>query len=339
MKSKLKLSICIPTYNRPIHLDNCLNAILIAKKNSKSKNFFEVCVSDNGSKHNIKKIVKKYKNELNIKFYRYQRNFGITKNFLNSVNMAKGEFVWTIGNDDLLTTDAIQKVCNLLRDNPKVDYYFINSYNLNNKFLKKFSHPFNTKNFPKKMTRFSKKSNSEKLYFWELIDPDISFDFLLGMFFSLFRRKLWNDNLKYLNMKKAYDKRWMSTFENTCFNTIIFGNAFKNSRAYFQAKPLTVNLYGVREWSRLYDFITIVRIPEILDYYRFCGMPLLRYLNCKNFALRDFSISIGKIFLLKDVQGYQYLNLYKHIFKNLIFPNVYLSLIKYILKKMIKLIR
>ena len=28
----IKLSICIPTYNRPIHLENCLESIYISKK-------------------------------------------------------------------------------------------------------------------------------------------------------------------------------------------------------------------------------------------------------------------------------------------------------------------
>ena len=65
--NNILLSICIPTYNRPRHLENCLEAILISKKNCKSLNF-EVCVSDNGSKHDIQSIIKKYKKKLNIKF-------------------------------------------------------------------------------------------------------------------------------------------------------------------------------------------------------------------------------------------------------------------------------
>ena len=56
-EKKLKLSICIPTYNRPQHLENCLEAIVISKKNCKGFNF-EVCISDNGSKHDIKSIKK-----------------------------------------------------------------------------------------------------------------------------------------------------------------------------------------------------------------------------------------------------------------------------------------
>ena len=40
----------------------------------------------------------------------------------------------------------------------------------------------------------------------------------------------------------------------------------------------------------LYDFIEIVRIPELLDYYRSQGMNFWRYIYCKNFSLRNFLI-------------------------------------------------
>ena len=110
----MKLSICIPTYNRPHHLENCLNSILISNK--KVKNFdFEVCVSDNGSKHNIKKIVNKFNKKFDIKFHKFKRNLGITTNFLKSVEMATGEFVWTIGNDDLLMPHTLKSIKNLLK--------------------------------------------------------------------------------------------------------------------------------------------------------------------------------------------------------------------------------
>ena len=62
----MKLSICIPNYNRKKNLDNCLNSILISKKNSKIE--LEVCVSDNCSEEDIDSIILNYRNLLNIKF-------------------------------------------------------------------------------------------------------------------------------------------------------------------------------------------------------------------------------------------------------------------------------
>jgi glycosyltransferase involved in cell wall biosynthesis len=326
--NSIQLSICIPTYNRPTHLENCLESIHISNKNC--KNFkFEVCISDNGSKHNISKIIKKYSKKLNIKFNRFKSNLGIATNFLKVIEMAEGEFVWTLGNDDLLLPNSLNKISKLLQKK-KIDYFFINSYNLKLSFLKKYKHPFSTYNLPSKMERFSKVRKSKTLNFWEMIDPEISFDFLLATFLNLFRRKLWNENVKFINMKNARDKRWYSTPDNTYFNAIIFANAFKNSKAYVQAQPLTVNLNGVREWLVMYMFIIIVRIPEMLDYYRSRGLPFKRYYVCKNFSLKQFFRCIVSIYLSKDRRSWNYLSIWKHILKNLIFVNVYLSPFHYL---------
>ena len=82
------LSICIPTYNRPVHLENCLNSIYNAKK--KVKNFkFEVCISDNGSKHNIKKIVSKYKKKLKLNFIDLKETMELRLTFLRLLKWQK----------------------------------------------------------------------------------------------------------------------------------------------------------------------------------------------------------------------------------------------------------
>ena len=46
------ISVCIPTYNRPEHLKNCLNSLVLQTDKK-----FEVCISDNCSKTNTKKII------------------------------------------------------------------------------------------------------------------------------------------------------------------------------------------------------------------------------------------------------------------------------------------
>ena len=58
------LSICIPTYNRPERLLDCLNSIA-AQKN---KNNFEVCISDNCSKFKIKSLIRPFKKKLILGF-------------------------------------------------------------------------------------------------------------------------------------------------------------------------------------------------------------------------------------------------------------------------------
>lgn len=323
------ISICIPTYNRPYSLLNCLNSLSLQTKKN-----FEVCISDNCSKTNIKKLIKPFKKKLNIKFKKNKKNLGFAINVLNVSQMAKGDFIWFLGDDDLLVKNAIDSLTKILEKKKKCEFIWINSFHLDSKFLKKYPYPFNTKNLPSSMTKHSSQTKSRELPFFDLIDKKISFDFLLGIFVCAFKREKWNENIKVANLNLMKDVKPWSNFENTCFFIKIFCEAFSNSKAYLCAKPLSVSLYGVREWSNLYPFIEIVRIPEALDYYRSKGLGFLKYISAKNFALRNFFNYFVKIFINGDKMGFKYINLRRHFFSNLIYPNAWFSILYYINRRL-----
>ena len=125
------LSICIPTYNRPESLRNCLNSI--SKQNLKN---FEVCISDNASKFDLNKIIKPFKKKLRIKFVRNKKNQGFAMNVLNVSKMATGKFIWFLGDDDLVTNNSINHLLNLIKENKDINFFWINSYYLDVSFLK-----------------------------------------------------------------------------------------------------------------------------------------------------------------------------------------------------------
>jgi hypothetical protein len=92
-------------------------------------------------------------------------------------------------------------------------------------------------------------------------------------------------------------------------------------------------LHGIREWKNLYPLIEIVRIPEALDYYRSKGLNFFQYIREKNHALRNFFNYFAKIFIGGKDMGKNYINFRKHFLKNLIYPNSWLSIIYFILRK------
>ena len=327
------LSICIPTYNRINQLDNCLNSILISKKNVDDFNF-EICISDNNSEKNTEEIIQKYNKELKIKFNRNEKNFGFAINAIKTVSMAQGEFSWMIGDDDLILPKTLLKLKNLLQNNSDNDYFFINSYHLNSIYLGQFSSPFDTNNLNfENMKKMSPLKISRSAPFWEVIDPKVSWDFLIGIYLSIFKTEKWLKSIDVIDQEKIKDTGVWSNFDNTCLHPIVIANAFKNSKAYICAEPLSVNLIGEREWKSMYEFVESIRIPELLDYYRTQGLNLKSYLYCKNFALRNFSNYMFKIIIGGEKMGRNYLNIKKHILKNLFYPNVYLSVIYFIFRK------
>lgn len=331
----MELSICIPTFNRVKQLDNCLNSILISK--NKVKNFnFEVCVSDNGSVEDVSKIIRKYEKNIKIKYNQNKNNVGFALNAIKAVSMGEGKFVWIIGNDDLLLPNTLQDLKKIFDENNDVDYFFINSYHLNSSFVEKYSHPFDSNILTGiKMKKLSSYTQSKKVDFWDVIDPKVSWEFLIGIFLSVFKREEWLKNITILNDADLKDTRVWSNFDNTCMNAKVIARSFKNSRSYIKAEPLSVNLFGKREWGTLYEFIEVVRIPELIDFYREEGLPLSKYIYCKNFALRNFFNYFVKIIITGNKAGLNYINFNRHIFKNLIYPNAWLSILYFLYRKLI----
>ena len=325
------LSICIPTFERTELLKNCLNSIYRASKNVKSN--FEVCISDNCSSQNVKKIVNFYKKKFFIKYNRNKENLGMGKNIIQSAMMAKGEYTWIIGNDDLLFPESLKKIFLILKSNKNIDFFFINSVNLEAKYIINSKKLFNTNLIPKNLPKFSPINKNLELNFLDLIDPKISFDYLLGIYLSIFKTLKFKNNIHIINSKLINDKNTFSNFENTAPHVKIFAKSFCKSKAYLVSEPLSVNLYGAREWNNLWDFIEIIRIPEALYEYRKNGLNFFKYHFYKNQSLKNFLPCLMKIFLAGDRGNAKYILYYKHIIKNMIYPNFYLSILYFILRK------
>ncbi len=319
----MKLSICIPTYNRSAHLANCLQSII--SNRSMSEIDFQVCVSDNCSTDETEQVVWRAQASIPIKYRRNPQNLGIPRNFLNVVEMADGEFAWLIGDDDLLLPYALEELSAVFAKHPDVDFLYINSYQSTTQHVFSFPQPFDTSNLPKIMTPFSSWPNSGEVMFMDLVNPKISFDFLGGIFLSVFRRRNWMQNVSALNEAAVSDLRVFSHFDNTFPHVKIFSRAFASSKAFFLAKPLSVNLTGAREWAPMYSFVRSVRLIEALSEYRQNGLPLVRYLQCRNFALNSFIPDLVLMFIHRDYSGYSYVKPMRLVFGNVLYPNFYLS--------------
>jgi glycosyltransferase involved in cell wall biosynthesis len=333
------LSICIPTYNRLNCLDNCLNSILISSRNVK-KFDFEVCISDNYSEQNPIKIISKYTKDLNIIFNRNKRNLGVALNAVKTLKLSNGKYAWLIGNDDLILPNTLNKLKKIFETNIDVEFFFANSYYLNSKELNNYPKPFNTYELENKsLQTISKCTENKRVNFWEVIDPKVSWEFLISIFVCIFNRKMWLEGLDCISKEDIRDTRVWSNFDNTCFNGKVISSVFKNKKSFICAQPMSVNLIGEREWVSMYDFVEIIRIPELLDYYRSQGMNFWKYIYCKNFALRNFFNFFTKILINGESAGRKYVDFNKHFFRNLIYPYAWLSIIFFVIRSINKVFK
>ena len=326
------LSICIPTYNRSKHLRNCLHSINIACRELNPNFKVEICISDNCSTDDTESVVRNANLSLPYKYTKNEFNLGIPRNFLNVIAMAEGEFAWLLGDDDLLLPDTFPRLAQIIHDNPCVDFFYVNSYHLHTEYLSKYPAPFDTGYLPDRMEPFSSFQSQAKVHFIDLIHPQFSFDFLGGMFLSVFRKSLWDKNVHVLDHHAITDNRIFSHFDNTFPHVKIFAFAFSKSTAYFNKDPMSVCLSGAREWSPMYPFVRSIRLIEALDLYRKNGLPLSQYIYCKNYALKYSIPDLIYMVLKKDVSGYCYVNPLRFLSGRLLYPNFYFSFLYLILR-------
>jgi len=117
MDNEIALSIAIPTYNRAKSLENLLQGLL--PQAQKLGNKVEVCISDNASPDTTREVVMNFENEYPglIRYRASEKNLGVDKNILLVMEMSRGEFIWTLGDDDTIAENAVAEVLELIRNN------------------------------------------------------------------------------------------------------------------------------------------------------------------------------------------------------------------------------
>lgn len=117
------LSICIPTLNRCALLEVLLENLV--REATPHLDRIEIVVADNASTDATSDIVQQ--SPLPIVYARQENTVGFARNVLfSSAALASGEFVWVIGDDDLVLPGGISRILKSISDAPDVDYHYLN---------------------------------------------------------------------------------------------------------------------------------------------------------------------------------------------------------------------
>lgn len=117
------LSICIPTLNRAELLNDQLMSL--EQQVGPFMDRLEIVVADNASKDNTAEVVAN--SSLPVVYGRQEVTVGFTKNVLFvTTDLASGDYIWLIGDDDLVLPGAIEKIFDSIEKAPDVDYHYLN---------------------------------------------------------------------------------------------------------------------------------------------------------------------------------------------------------------------
>jgi abequosyltransferase len=115
------VSVCIPSYNRAVHLAPLLDSIF----GQRFANFEVVICEDlSREREEIASIVQRYMatHPGKIRFFENERNLGYDANIRKLVEKATGKYCFFMGNDDIMCPGALEVVADILERNADVGF-------------------------------------------------------------------------------------------------------------------------------------------------------------------------------------------------------------------------
>lgn len=117
------LSICIPTFNRADLLGALLDNLQI--ECAPVIDLVEIVVSDNASTDHTQEVIGGC--GLPIVYGKNSENIGFSGNLLNvTCHLASGEYVWVLGDDDVVLPGGVLRIIESIKYAPDVDYHYVN---------------------------------------------------------------------------------------------------------------------------------------------------------------------------------------------------------------------
>ena len=110
------ISVCIPTYNGSKYLEACLQSICMQKVAD-----FEIIVCDDCSSDNTVEIVKALqKTDNRIKLSINEKNLGLVGNWNRCIEIAQGEWIKLVFQDDLISPNCLEKMLQVTNFNTQL---------------------------------------------------------------------------------------------------------------------------------------------------------------------------------------------------------------------------
>ena len=244
---KIKFSFVLPVYNGEITIEETINSILV---NCEAD--CEIVIVDNCSIDRTQEIVDGLRlNNSSIKYYKNESNIGFDKNCHTGIVHANGDYCWFIGDDDLLTPNALEYVRGVIDKHGDFGVIFSN------------------------YSRVNRKSNSvikEKdcdILSDKIFEPGVGHVAYVKEYPNfvstlIFQRKSW--------LSSRYEKYFGSYFQHYG----VYLDVIRRDRSYCIEKPLVINKARISHtpkesdfWSKsvliLFSLIKIIDTHEVFE--------------------------------------------------------------------------
>ena len=271
------LSICVPTYNRAERLRVMLEATL--PQVAELADRVEVWVSDNASPDHTPRVVEEARRLGPLNYSRNEANIGLVANVIKcATELARGEYVWVPGDDDLLRPKALARVVERLEAARGLELIYLNFRHATfethwpESALGGYDGPYNGVSNPELSDR--------PLRRWhEMVRPH---NFMCGqLYVHVVRRHVWQNYWRGRPRQKDFsDPLWSYPHAYMIAETVM------NSPSYYVGDPVLTAFEGAQSWLKVRHSV-VFNFPGLLRPYRGNGLPEEQARECERMAFSN----------------------------------------------------
>jgi glycosyltransferase involved in cell wall biosynthesis len=306
------LSVCIPTYNGARRIESALYSL--APQIAALGDEVELIVSDNCSADDTREVVERARQWGPIRYHRNDPNVGQARNVLRLANeLARGEFAWVLGDDDIVREGGVARVVRVLKENPDIDYVYVNVTVKPAAERNAFGRAVNGDDFPELTPVKARDMSDRRVENWnELVDPEVDTAFLGSLMVSVVRLTRFQT---YRPQIGEGTKTWAS-LEHAYVLPTVLAHTMPGRKAYYIGHPCIISFQGEQEWLGYNSVILLVRLQELLDRYRDNGVEEWRVERCRLALLRQSEPAFQELMLNPQSPGREFFSLAEFVRRN-----------------------
>lgn len=119
----MRLSVLLPTRNGARYLRECAGSVLADPRHD-----LELVVSDNASDDGTREILASLSEDRRVRVVRQPEPISVTDNWMRTLEVARGEYVLLLGDDDFLIPGAVDRLMSLVDEHGRPDCISFEAY-------------------------------------------------------------------------------------------------------------------------------------------------------------------------------------------------------------------
>lgn len=234
------LSILIPTYNRALYLKDAIMCLLPQFQSYMDR--IEILISDNFSSDDTEFVIDSLRSQFQnrLKFYKQTENIGFEANFEFLINKSQGDYLYLMGDDDLLCDNFLQTIMPILDSEKKFSIIHWNRL----KGDRECDNIVLVDNHYKKAFNYFSPSEF-------ILDRMTTPNFISSLIFS---RECWESAQK-IDLSSFYGYQW--------FGRIYWGAILNGNTCLYYFFPLSIQRVTNHAWQKDWPIYSIIGLGSI----------------------------------------------------------------------------